>query len=127
MAEVSQSGAGIVVSGDGQCDYSGKCAKFCTYTLMEKSKNTINHSETVDKKEVHNKSLNMEPKAVSRELSHLKDKISIVEITTDCSTSVTKMLGISDSYTDRACFITAFITAFISVDMWYLSATRTSY
>lgn len=75
---------------------------------MEKSKNTIIHSETVDKREVQNKSPNMESEAVSRALSYLKDKISIVEITTDCSTSVTKMLGISDSYTGCACFITAF-------------------
>ena len=126
MAEFLQSGAGIVVSGDGQCDYSGKCAKFCTYTLMEKSKNTIIHSETVDKKEVHNRSPNMEPKAVSRGLSHLKDKISIVEITTDCSTSVTKMLGISDSYTDLCMLYYSLLFQLTNTPLWYLSATRTS-
>ena len=61
--------------------------------------NTVIHSETVDKREVQNKSPNVEHKVVSRALSHLKDKISIIEITTDCFTSVTKMLGISHSHT----------------------------
>lgn len=58
---------------------------------MEKSTNAIIHSETVDKREVQNKSPNMEQEAVLRSLDHLK--IVIQEITTDCSTSVTKMLG----------------------------------
>ena len=83
----------VVVSGDGRCDSPGKSAKFCTYTLMEKSTNAIIHSETVDKREVHKKSPNMEREAVVRSLDHLKEKIRINEITTDCSTSVTKMLG----------------------------------
>lgn len=105
IEEFSQSSTGIVVSGDGRCDSPGKCAKFCTYTLMETSKNTIIHSETVDKREVQNKSPNVEREAVSRALGLLKDKINIVEITTDCSTSVTKMLGISGSYTGHACLL----------------------
>ena len=83
----------LVVSGDGRCDSPGKSAKFCTYTLMEKSTNAIIHSETVDKQDVQNKSPNMEQEAVLRSLDHLKGKIEIKEITTDCSTSVTKMLG----------------------------------
>ena len=72
MAERSQSSTGIVLLGDGQCESPGKCAKLCTYTLMEKSKNTVFHSKTVDKREVQSKSPNMESKAVLRALSHLK-------------------------------------------------------
>ena len=83
----------VVVSGDGRCDLPGKCAKFCTYTLMEKTKNVILHSETVDKREVHMKSPNMEREAVNRAVKHLKDQVNLVEITTDSSTAVTKMLG----------------------------------
>ena len=56
----------IVVSGDGRCDSPEKCAKFCTYTLMESTKNLILHSETVDKREVQNKSPNMERLAANR-------------------------------------------------------------
>ena len=83
-----------MVSGDGSCDSPGKCAKFCTYTLMETTENIILHSETVDKREVHNKSPNMEREAVHRALSHLQGQVNLVEVTTDSSTAVTKMLGI---------------------------------
>ena len=84
----------VVVSGDGRCNSQGKCAKFCTYTLMETNTNVILHSETMDKREVHNKSPNMEREVTNRGLAHLKGKVNIVEITTDPSTSVTKMLGL---------------------------------
>ena len=87
-----------MVSGDGRCDSPGKCAKFCTYTLMESSKNIILNSETVDKREVQNKSPNMEWEAVHRALNHIQGKVKVFEITTDCSTAVTKMLGIFDDF-----------------------------
>ena len=83
----------MTVSGDGRCDSPGKCAKFCTYTLIERSSNTIIHSETVDKSEVQYKSSNMECESVHRSLTYLKDKLNIAEITTDPSTAVTKILG----------------------------------
>ena len=83
----------VVVSGDGRCDSPGKCAKFCTYTLMELTKNLILHSETVDKREVQNKSRSMEREAIDRALEVLKEKVNVVEVTTDSSTSVTKMMG----------------------------------
>ena len=51
----------------------------------------ILQSETVDKREVQNKSPNMEW-GVDRALRHLKDQVKMVEITTDSSTAVTKML-----------------------------------
>ena len=82
----------VVVSGDGRCDSPGKCAKFCTYTLMDASTNTILHTETLDKTEVQNKSPNMEREAVDRALGYLKDQVKLVEITTDSSTAVTKLL-----------------------------------
>ena len=40
---------------------------------MERSSNTIVHSETVDKSEVQYKSPNMEREAVHRSLTYLKD------------------------------------------------------
>ena len=78
------------MSGDGRCDSPGKCAKFCTYTLMETSKNVILQSETVDKREVQNKFPNMEREGVDRAIRHLKEKVNVVEVTTDSSTAVTK-------------------------------------
>ena len=83
----------MTVSGDGRCDSPGKCAKFCTYSLMETSSNIIVHSETIDKSEVQYKSPNMEREAVHRSLTYLKDKLNIAEITTDSSSAITKMLG----------------------------------
>ena len=102
----------MTVSGDGRCDSPGKCAKFCTYTLMERSSNTIVHSETVDKSEVQYKSPNMEREAVHRSLTYLKDKINIAEITTDSSTAVTKMLSTYIIYIvalDQSCWYMSFI------------------
>ena len=61
---------------------------------METNTNVILYSETMDKREVPNKSPNMEQEAANRGLAHLKDKVNIVEITTDASTFVTKMLGL---------------------------------
>ena len=61
----------MVVSGDGQCDSPGKCAKFCMHTLMETTKNTIIHCETIDKREIQNKSPNMEQETNSRSLDYL--------------------------------------------------------
>ena len=59
---------------------------------METSKNVILQSETVDTREVQNKSPNMEREGVARALRHLKDLVKVVEVTTDSSTAVTKML-----------------------------------
>ena len=81
------------MSGDGRCDSPGKCAKFCTYTLMETSKNVILQCETIDKREVHNKSPNMEREGLDRAVRNLKEQANVAEVTTDSSASVTKMLS----------------------------------
>jgi len=59
---------------------------------MEASNNVILQSETVDKREVLNKSPNMEREGVDRALKHLKDQVNVVEITNDSSTAITKIL-----------------------------------
>ena len=66
-----------MVSGDGRCDSPGKCAKFCTYTLMETTQNTIIHCETIDKREVQNKSPSMEREGISWSLDYLKEKLTL--------------------------------------------------
>ena len=52
---------------------------------MEISSNIIIHSEseTVDKREVQNRSPNVEREGASQALMLLKDKVNIVEFTTD--------------------------------------------
>jgi len=61
----------------------GKCAKFCTHTLLKTTNHCILHSETVDKKEVQNKSPNIEREAVDCALKKLKDQKNVAEIATD--------------------------------------------
>ena len=61
----------VVVVGDGRCDFSGKCAQFCTYSVMEISSSVIIHSETIDKREVHNKSPNVEREDASQAMCKL--------------------------------------------------------
>jgi len=58
---------------------------------MEISSDVIVHVETVDKREVHLRSPNMEGEALSRALKYLEGKLSVAEVTTDSSTSVTKL------------------------------------
>ena len=65
---------------------------------MESSKNIILNSETVDKREVQNKSPNMERETVHRALNNIQGKVKVFEITTDCSTAVTKTLGMFDDF-----------------------------
>ena len=50
----------LVLAGDGQCDLPGNSAKLCTYSLMDTGTNKVLHAETVDKREVHLQSPNME-------------------------------------------------------------------
>jgi len=83
----------VILSGDGHCDSPGKCAKYCTYSLMDISNNAIVYVETIDKREVQLKSPNMEREGLSRALKYLEGKISVAEVTTDSSTSVTSLMG----------------------------------
>ena len=68
----------------------GKCAKFCTYSLMESESNVILHFENVDKREVDLQSPNMEREGKIRSLDFLIKKG--LELITDLS-SIAKALG----------------------------------
>ena len=84
----------LVLCGDGRCDSPGKCAKFCTYSLMESESNVILHFENIDKHEVDLQSPNMEREGMIRSLDFLKEKgLKVVELITDSSSSIAKILG----------------------------------
>ena len=84
----------IIICGDGRCDSPGSSAKFCTYSLMEPDSGAILHCETIDKREVHLKSPNMECEGLKRGLLFLESNgVKIKEITTDASISVISFLG----------------------------------
>ena len=84
-----------MVAGDGRCDSPGSSAKYCTYVILETEKSLIIHAETIDKREVHLKSPNMEREGLLRSLAFLRDKVTIDEIITDASSSVIKSIGIN--------------------------------
>lgn len=67
----------LILAGDGRCDSPGKCAKYCTYSLIEKDKNLIIHMEVVDKRHVGLKSPNMEREGLVRSLTYLLDHVKI--------------------------------------------------
>ena len=83
-----------MLCGDGRCDSPGKCAKFCTYSLMESQSNAILHFENIDKREVDLQSPNMERKGMIRSLDFLIEKgLNVMELITDSSSSIAKALG----------------------------------
>ena len=99
----------VLMGGDGRCDSPGSSAKYCTYTLMESSRNMVVHLETVARDTVHlyflsilvykqtiqvaYQSPNMEREALRRSLKYLEDKVNITELVTDASSSIIAMMG----------------------------------
>ena len=80
------------MAGDGRCNLPGSNAKFCSYSLMDVSTSKVLHVETIDKREIHLQSPNMEREGVKRALNVLLVKLDksvlIEEIITDASSSV---------------------------------------
>ena len=85
--------AEVVVCGDGQCDSPGHTAKNLCYFLMELVSNYILEVEVQDKCHVGRASTNMERQALQNALQRLRSSKKIVEIVTDASTSIKKMIG----------------------------------
>lgn len=83
----------VVVCGDGQCDSPGHTAKNLCYFLMELVSDYILEVEVRDKRHVGLASTNMERQALQNALQRLRSSINIVEVVTDASTSIKKMIG----------------------------------
>ena len=86
-------GQKIVVGGDGQCDSPGFTAKNLCYFLMEITTNYILEIEVRDKRHVGLSSTNMEKEALRNALTRLKEVLDVVEIATDASSSIKKLIG----------------------------------
>ena len=102
-----------ISAGDERCDSPGFSAKYCTYSLLDTATNLIVHMETLKRSDVciaiwfyfflirkHHllnqvayKSLNMETEAPHKALCFLEEKVSISEVVTDASRTVTALLG----------------------------------
>lgn len=83
----------VLVSGDGQCDSPGFNAKNLCYFVMEVSSDYIIHVEIVDKRHVNLLSNNMEKEGLKKSLKKIQDDLNVVELVTDASSSVKKLLG----------------------------------
>ena len=83
----------LVVSGDGQCDSPGHSAKNLCYFMMEINSSYIIDLEVLDKRQTELKSANMEREALKIILKRLTNVLNIVEVVTDASSSIIKMIG----------------------------------
>ena len=86
-------GQEVVCSGDGQCDSPGFSAKNLCYFIMEVSSKYILQVQIVDKRHVGLVSSNMEVEGLKKSLKKLQEDLSVVELVTDASSSVKKLLG----------------------------------
>ena len=86
-------GQDIILSGDGQCDSPGFSAKNLCYFLMEVSSKYILNVQIVDKRHVSLVSGNMEVEGLKKSLTKVEEDLNVVELVTDASSSVKKMLG----------------------------------
>jgi solute carrier family 8 (sodium/calcium exchanger) len=86
-------GQDLIVAGDGQCDSPGFNAKNLCYFLAKVNSNYILHVEVLDKRHVSLLSTNMEREGLKKSLRKLKENLNVVELVTDASTSINKLLG----------------------------------
>lgn len=83
----------VIVCGDGQCDSPGHTAKNLCYFLMELVSGYILDVEVKDKRHVNLVSVNMEKRALQSALQRLKGVLNVVEIVTDASSTIKKLIG----------------------------------
>ena len=83
----------VVVGGDGQCDSPGFTAKNLCYFLMEVTSSYILECVVLDKRHVGMSSTNMEKEALRNALNRLSAVVKVVEVATDASASIKKMMG----------------------------------
>lgn len=86
-------GKEIVVCGDGQCDSPRHTAKNLCYFLTELVSGYILEVEVRDKRHVSLASSNMEKQALQNALQRLQSSLNVMEVVTDASPSITKLVG----------------------------------
>ena len=79
--------------GDGQRDSPGFTAKNLCYFLMEMTTGFIIDLEVLDKREVELKSVTMEKKALEIILQRVKNVLNVIDVVTDASASIKKMMS----------------------------------
>ena len=115
-------GEEIVVGGDGQCDSPGFSAKNLCNFLMEITSSYILEIEVRDKRHVGLASTNMEKEALKNALSRLKNVLNVVEVATDASASIKKLIGKSINFEFVLMFNHIIFSSFITESLqplWY--------
>ena len=83
----------LTVCGDGQCDSPGFSAKNLCYYVMEMITGYMIEIEVLDKRHVGLKSSTMEKKALNHCLQRLQRVLNVIEVCTDASSSIKKLIG----------------------------------
>ena len=83
----------LTVCGDGQCDSPGFSAKNLCYYVMEMITGYVIEIEVLDKRHVGLKSSTMEKKALNHCLQRLQRVLNVIEVCTDASSSIKKLIG----------------------------------
>ena len=86
-------GKDLIVGGDGQCDSPGFSAKNLCYFLQDVTSGYIIEIEVIDKWHVGLASTNMEREAFKKALHRMKNVLNVVELVTDASGSIKKLVG----------------------------------
>ena len=81
-------------TGDARNDSPGFCAQYCTYTLLDHDSKEVVDVEFLDKRQAQDKSTTMEPMALLKALSKLKDLgLTVKELVTDAHPTISAMLS----------------------------------
>ena len=83
----------LFVCDDGQCDSPGFSAKNLCYYVMEMTTGYVIEIEVLDKRHVGLKSSTMEKKALNNCLQRLQTVLNVLEVCTDASSSIKKLIG----------------------------------
>ena len=83
----------LFVCGDGQCDSPGFSAKNLCYYVMGMTTGYVIEIEVLDKRHVGLKSSTMEKKALNNCLQRLQTVLNVLEVSTDASSSIKKLIG----------------------------------
>ena len=78
--------------GDGQCDSPGFSGKDLCYYVMEMTTGYVVEMEVLDKRHVSLKSSTMEKKALTNCLQRLQTVLNVLEVCTDVSSSIKKLI-----------------------------------
>jgi len=83
----------FVVAGDGRNDSPGHCAKYCTYSLMDLSRNAIVAIECIDVRQANLISNRMEKIGFMKAMNSVQAVVTVDEVVTDANPSIMALMS----------------------------------